>query len=204
MLLWGQNDVILVTMQHENAVQLQRQSNRQKMIVIPTLNHNVKVTLSSNVVLTSKQLSTAAWVFIPFLIHLRYVLGWDSFIGDKYCVFTLHMIWKITNGRYKLNNLYRKVKKSTYWSLVIFFIFVTLFYYNKCRSASTRAIEQRTGRRQRALCNCRHRNQYLQFKHLVPKEGITRVNRILGLPKIKPKLKCCKMQKILFLRVFEL
>ena len=48
-------------MQHENDVQLQRQSNSQKMIVIPTLNNNVEVTLSSNVVLTSKQLSTAAW-----------------------------------------------------------------------------------------------------------------------------------------------
>ena len=61
MLLWGRNDVILVTMQHENDGQLQRQSNRQKMKVGPTLNHNVKVTSSSNVVLTSKQLSTAAW-----------------------------------------------------------------------------------------------------------------------------------------------
>ena len=61
MLLWGQNDVILVTMQHENDVQLQCQSNRQKMIVITRSKDNVKVTLSSNVILTSKQHSIAAW-----------------------------------------------------------------------------------------------------------------------------------------------
>ena len=37
---------------HENDVQLQHHSSRQKMIVIPTLSYNVKVTLPSNVVLT--------------------------------------------------------------------------------------------------------------------------------------------------------
>ena len=46
---------------HENDVQLQHYSNRQKMVVIPTLPYNVKVTLPSNVVITSKQLSIAAW-----------------------------------------------------------------------------------------------------------------------------------------------
>ena len=46
---------------HENDVQLQHHSNRQEIIVIPTLSYNVKVTLPSNVVLTSIQLSIAAW-----------------------------------------------------------------------------------------------------------------------------------------------
>ena len=45
---------------HENDVQLQRHSVT-KMIVISTLSYNTKVTLPSSVVLTSKQLSIAAW-----------------------------------------------------------------------------------------------------------------------------------------------
>ena len=47
---------------HGNDVQLQRYSNHQKIIVIPTLSCNVKVTLASMVVLTSKQLSIAAYL----------------------------------------------------------------------------------------------------------------------------------------------
>ena len=44
---------------HENDVQLHH-SNHQKMIVILTLPY-IKVILPSNIVLTSKELSTAAW-----------------------------------------------------------------------------------------------------------------------------------------------
>ena len=54
---------------HENDVQL-RHFNRPKMIVIPTLSYNVKVTLPSNVVLTSKPLSIATWE--PWYVVILY------------------------------------------------------------------------------------------------------------------------------------